>query len=66
MSALGSAQRLGDGGGEWTVGDFWTGLPERDLDIPNFDVGFCDRDGNLLSEVMARKAERLRLHTQRS
>jgi hypothetical protein len=45
-------------------GDFWTGLPERDPEIPNFDVGFCDRDGDLLSEVMARKAERL--HAQRS
>jgi hypothetical protein len=59
MAALGAARQVGLGS-DYTVTD-WDGTPyERHPDIPNWDLGFCDRDGNLLPEVEAAKAARLR------
>ncbi len=59
MAAHGAAQRLGVGS-EYTVGDFWTEQPfDRDESLPQCDVGFTDRNGDLLPGLVAFK-ERLR------
>jgi phage terminase large subunit-like protein len=59
MAALAAVEQHGTGS-EYVVSQ-WDGTPfERDPDIPNGDIGITDRDGNLLPEVEAAKAARLR------
>lgn len=58
MAALGAVRREGVGA-EYTVTAFDGGPLERDEQIPELDLGICDRAGNLLPEVAARKALRL-------